>query len=67
MQGTLPRWNDSWGWLLFYGEALAGNCGEHWRRVAIAHEPSGRTDGTSWRNWRDEVHNAPPPVRVVSR
>jgi hypothetical protein len=54
----LPAWNDSWGWLMFYNDALAGDCGQVWQDFAHAHVPSGRTDGTSWKKWRDEAMDA---------
>lgn len=54
----LPDWNDSFGWLMLYADALSGQHGEAWQTFADAHRPSGRTDGTSWKKWRDEASDA---------
>jgi len=51
----LPADTDSFEWLLLYSEALRGQHGDIWRGWAEGHTRSGRTDGTSWADWRDEV------------
>lgn len=51
----LPSDGDSMSWLMLYSEALGGGLGSTWQAWAETHVRSGRTDGTSWKKWRDEV------------
>jgi len=61
-----PGRGAAWSWLMDYADALAGEHGEDWQEFAQAHVPSGRTDSTSWKKWRDECLSTRRPTPLPS-